>query len=107
MKRCGRCREILPVSAFHRDRTTPDGLKGTCRDCRRDRPLVSRGTRVPFPRSLFDGSNGQVAERLGVSRRNVLRWQSDGLPARRMDAVARELGMHPTEIWDCYYEVAA
>jgi hypothetical protein len=35
-KRCSKCREVKPLDAFGRDRTTSDGLKCRCRDCTRE-----------------------------------------------------------------------
>lgn len=32
-KRCKKCLEMKPVSAFYRDRTRPDGLKAQCKAC--------------------------------------------------------------------------
>lgn len=34
MKRCSRCGELKPFSAFNRNRTNPDGLQRWCCDCR-------------------------------------------------------------------------
>lgn len=108
MKRCNQCREMLPLDAFHRRRASRDGRQYSCRECTRPGSTrLRRGVRVPFPRSLFDRTDRQIAERFGVSRRTVVRWGTEGLPAHRMDEIADQLGLHPTEIWDCYYEVAA
>jgi len=35
MKRCLQCQKVLSSSAFYVDERTPDGLRGTCKDCRR------------------------------------------------------------------------
>jgi hypothetical protein len=43
-KICTKCREDLPLSMFHADRTARDGLYGQCRDC------VSRAKRAAYLR---------------------------------------------------------
>ena len=35
MKRCSRCRQLLPISAFTVNRSRRDGLQTNCRDCQR------------------------------------------------------------------------
>lgn len=37
MKRCSRCQKLQERSEFHRDRSSRDGLVGTCKSCARDR----------------------------------------------------------------------
>lgn len=34
-KRCGRCAETLPVSAFNKDRSRANGLQSFCRECQK------------------------------------------------------------------------
>lgn len=57
---------------------------------------------LPF-QPLWEASHcetaGELAERLGRSRRQILRWKRDGVPARVADAVAVELGLVPSLIW--------
>jgi hypothetical protein len=36
LKRCSKCTEFKPVSAFGRDRKTRDGLRTDCRECRQN-----------------------------------------------------------------------
>ena len=32
-KACYHCKEVLPLSDYHRDSARPDGYRGTCIDC--------------------------------------------------------------------------
>lgn len=36
-KACSRCTRQLPLTAFHRDHTTPTGVRAACKDCLRER----------------------------------------------------------------------
>ena len=36
-KRCKRCDELLPMSAYFRDRSVPDGRQRRCKECVEDR----------------------------------------------------------------------
>jgi len=33
-KRCSACEQSLPIAAFHKNRSTPDGLQWQCKSCR-------------------------------------------------------------------------
>jgi hypothetical protein len=35
MKECGKCKEILPLDSFGKDKPRPDGLSPYCRSCKR------------------------------------------------------------------------
>lgn len=35
-KRCSKCKQTRPVTAFNRDRGSKDGLQGRCKECRKD-----------------------------------------------------------------------
>lgn len=61
LKRCSRCRLWLPVSqSFTRDRACPDGYRGECSDCRRERRrALEHGARRCRPWCL----SGSVAEK--------------------------------------------
>jgi len=41
-KECSKCREIKPLSEFHRDRKRKDGYSYICRDCTRERDMTRR-----------------------------------------------------------------
>lgn len=47
-----------------------------------------------------------LAERLGVTRRSVVRWRRDGLTPPRADEVATRLGRHPRDLWGALYDWA-
>jgi hypothetical protein len=92
MKPCSRCRQVLPLSDFHRRSRTPDGLSYLCKACvaqRRQYPAVEqrlascRRCGVEFS---FTSTPGRppvrcelcrpIARRLpvGTSKRVVCRW---------------------------------
>lgn len=37
MKQCSSCKEFKPLSEFHRNRTTSDGLQSCCKKCRKEK----------------------------------------------------------------------
>lgn len=50
-------------------------------------------------RLLRPASTIEAAERLGVSRRSLSRWRSDGISVPVADQVAIRAGYHPCEVW--------
>lgn len=49
---------------------------------------------------------GQVAQVVGVHRMQSYRWERFGLTIDAADDAANRLGMHPSELWPEWWEVA-
>lgn len=64
-KVCGRCLEQLPASAFHGNRTRPDGLQSMCRSCK------SEYTRAWYRRNSTSHRAAVGSQRRGRERRNA------------------------------------
>lgn len=45
------------------------------------------------------GSLPELADRLGVERRTVLRYGANGLSLYQADELAVRMGYHPSELW--------
>lgn len=61
-------------------------------------------TPTRFPLAALERTTGTnsataMALRLGVARKQVYRWRDYGLDEWQADAMAIQLGHHPTEIW--------
>lgn len=48
-----------------------------------------------------------LAESIGVSRRNVIRWKHSGVPVNAAESACDALGLHPCEVWGDEYLYAA
>ena len=48
-------------------------------------------------------SLAEMARRLGVDHRQVLRWRDNGMPLKSADRVSGLLAAHPVEIWGADY----
>lgn len=46
-KRCFRCKEVKPLSEYVNDKSRADGKCNECKDCKRVRSQVLRGTKAP------------------------------------------------------------
>jgi len=57
----------------------------------------------PYPfgplRGVAPVSARRLAEKIGVSRRTVCRWQRHGLTEAQADQAACALGTHPALVW--------
>lgn len=53
---------------------------------------------TPLQSYLWSASGRVLAERLGVSRRTIVRWRQGGRIGDP-DRVATAMGRHPSEIW--------
>jgi hypothetical protein len=49
MKECAKCHNVLPLDAFHHDKTRPDGRCGRCKECRagKSHPEPGAGELLP------------------------------------------------------------
>lgn len=50
-------------------------------------------------------STAEVAEVLGVSRRQVCRWAAHGLTPYEADRLAVKVGAHPAQVWPEWFEL--
>ncbi len=48
---------------------------------------------------------GTLAARIGVARRTVTRWRTNGLTDEQADNAAVMLGYHPLNIWTDWHDV--
>lgn len=56
--------------------------------------------RYPWaPLEPYFGTDGDAASILGVTRRSVQRWKSDGLPLTQAERIADIVGEHPYILW--------
>lgn len=44
-------------------------------------------------------TNREIGEQCGVDRRQILRWQRDGIPVSLADRLACLIGRHPLALW--------
>ena len=51
----------------------------------------------------IDVAAPHIALLLNVTRSNVLRWRTSGVPYYDADLIAIRLGRHPSEIWDDWW----
>lgn len=65
-KRCSRCHEAKPLDGFWKDKSKPDGISPTCRDCLNSGVPGTRNTAPAADSGLL--SVQQVAQQLGVGR---------------------------------------
>jgi|GEM_PF-6357405 len=56
-KTCPTCKKPRPVSQFHRDKTTPDGLHPQCKSCRHVAGYRRDDKRADANNALFDELN--------------------------------------------------
>lgn len=70
--------------------------------------VVNRGflPLAPLWRVSHCSTADQLAEQVGVSRRQIGRWKRDGIPVNSADRVACALGSHPSVIWGSQWEEA-
>jgi len=82
-RRCSRCGEVKPASAFHRDRSRRDGLFLRCKACRK--------AKRPAPAPAEDGTS--VSFREGAQRLVVKNLAGNALALRPSEAleVARRI----------------
>ena len=66
--------------------------------------------RLPFRPLAVEAQASTIdtlAQQIGVSRRTVHRWISDGIPADQADRAAIAIGTHPACLWpDHWYSLA-
>jgi len=67
-KRCSECREIKPLSEFHRNRANPDGREGKCKVCRAEHNHTYR--RLPEVRERNSEWRREYRRRPEVRERN-------------------------------------
>lgn len=71
-------------------------------------PRRSRPGGIGGDRQLIESPITRLADMIGVSRRNVHRWQRDGVPEAAADRAALAIGLHPCEVWgDAWWDLAA
>lgn len=71
MRTCNVCGESLPLEAFHRDRTKPEGRDYTCRPCTRRQQQRRFEARKEYLRSLKDGPCADCGQRFHFS---AMQW---------------------------------
>jgi len=69
--------------------------------------LSSKSLKCKANGALPDGAVANVALRLGVQRRWIYRWWRRGLDHCQADAVATVIGVHPSLIWDDWWDLAS
>jgi hypothetical protein len=72
--------------------------------------LLRRGELERFDRRrldfapLDDASASVLADRYQTTRRSIVRYRRDGIPAHTAERFADLLGCHPCELWSDFYE---
>lgn len=78
-KHCGRCKTEKPVSAFVKNKLTPDGLSNTCRSCVRAYHVFKRERPTPELPADYTKRCTRCSENLPASAFNKAAVNSDGL----------------------------
>lgn len=54
---------------------------------------------APLEQLLRPSCDDELAQRVGVARRTVIRWRNAGLSARVADRAACAVDLHPVVVW--------
>lgn len=102
-KKCGKCGEVKPLSEFHRNRTTPDGLQWECKPCVIARVKASTARRrAEMGEEAFLATRGEAVQR----HRAKHGTEDERRQSRaRATAVRRLIAAHRAE-FDAYYRLA-
>ncbi|PSM39982.1 recombination endonuclease VII [Streptomyces dioscori] len=112
MKKCSACQKVLPVSAFARNKSRPDGLQANCRECAaeyyRERQEAKGRTvrvKVPVPRGHKRCPQCEEVKSHAEWERNQTSsdgWASYCRPCRaernRVSYFQRKYGLTPAEL---------
>ncbi|MEM9467674.1 MAG: helix-turn-helix domain-containing protein [Actinomycetota bacterium] len=69
---------------------------------------AGRWPAAEFVRTVFPGwATAEVAEKLGVDRKTVYRWVTEGVRwgDTKADSMALEHGRHPADIWPGWWDI--
>jgi tRNA nucleotidyltransferase/poly(A) polymerase len=68
-KQCSRCKEVKPLTEFHKDKNRKDGLRSACKSCRKQHYETNKEKIAEQKKQHYEANKEKIAERINRYRK--------------------------------------